>query len=278
MAAIDADAGKSDVEREAPGVHTHVDKHVLVLTLSRPAKRNALRHEEVAELVSAVESAADADDVRAILLRAEGDTFCAGADLVALGAAGGKPRIGHMVRALERGAHRLIEALWNCRVPTISAVQGRALGLGLHLAVVCDFVLASADAEFRAPFRDRGFCVDSGGSFLLPHLVGPRRARQMLLRGVGVDATTAVQWGLIDTAVKRCDLDSAAFEQAAELASGPTFALGHTKALLNHRSPRDLSAALRAEADGVEATIRSTDFKEGLLAFAERRQPVFTGH
>jgi 2-(1,2-epoxy-1,2-dihydrophenyl)acetyl-CoA isomerase len=229
-------------------------------------------------LVTVVESAQDTGDVRAILLRAEGDTFCAGADLVALGASQGKPRVGHMVRALECGAHRLIEALWNCSVPTVCAVQGKALGLGLHLAVVCDFVLASTDAEFRAPFRDLGFCVDSGGSFLLPRLVGPRRARQMLLRGVGVDASTAVQWGLIDTAVDAVELDAAAFAQAAELATGPTYALGHTKALLNHRAPRDLAAALRAEADSVEATIRSDDFKEGLRAFAERRPPIFTGH
>jgi 2-(1,2-epoxy-1,2-dihydrophenyl)acetyl-CoA isomerase len=138
-------------------------------------------------------------------------------------------------------------------------------------------VLAASDAEFRAPFAERGFCVDSGGSYLLPRLIGLRRTRQMVLRGVPVNASTAVQWGLIDSAVDPSALSAQAYALSAELAAGPTFALGHTKALLNHRAPAALSEALRAEADSVEATIRSADFKEGLRAFAERRPPVFTG-
>jgi len=215
--------------------------------------------------------------VRAIVLRAEGRNFCAGADLVSANADQGKPRIGHLSRALESGAHGLISAVWNCPVPTVSAVQGKAIGLGLHLAVACDFTIAATDATFVEPFCKRGFSVDSGGSFLLPRLIGLRRARQMLVRGVAVDAAMAVDWGLIDEAVGPESLDRSANALATELAAGPTYSLGHTKNLLNDPPLAGLAAALSQETKSVEATVRSADFKEGLRAFAGRREPVFSG-
>jgi 2-(1,2-epoxy-1,2-dihydrophenyl)acetyl-CoA isomerase len=263
---------------DAPGVRSRVEGGVLVLTLARADKGNALRQQDTEDLVTEVEAVDGGDCVRAILLRAEGKNFCLGADLVAANSAKEKPGPGHMVRSLQSGPHRLIAALWDCRVPTVCAVQGPAMGLGLHLAVVCDFVLATPDATFTEPFCKRGFSVDSGGSFLLPRLIGVRRARQMLLRGSTVSAENAACWGLIDEVVGQCSLDDAVSALAVELAAGPTFSLGHTKDLLNRRARGDLAGALRAEADAVEATIRSADFKEGLRSFVERRDPEFIGH
>jgi 2-(1,2-epoxy-1,2-dihydrophenyl)acetyl-CoA isomerase len=262
---------------EAPAIRFRIERDVLVLTLGRPEKGNALRHQDCQAIASEVEAVDGATGVRAVLVEAEGRHFCVGADLVDANAPGERPAVGHMARQLASGAHRMIEALWNCPVPTVSAVQGPALGLGLHLGVVCDFVLASPEAVFTAPFRDRGFSVDSGGSYLLPRLVGVRRARKMLLRGMPVTAETAAEWGLIDDVVDADSLAASAVALAEELAAGPTFSLGHTKALLNRGAPADLGAALRAEADSVEATIRSADFKEGILSFRERRDPVFSG-
>ncbi len=258
-------------------VHSQMRGSVLVLTLNRPDKGNALRGQATESLIETVSAAESGGEVRAILLRAEGKNFCVGADLLAANSSKEKPRPGHMVRSLESGPHRLIEALWDCRLPTVSAVQGPAMGLGLHLAVVCDFVLATPDARFTEPFCKRGFSVDSGGSFLLPRLIGVRRARQMLLRGITVSADEAADWGLIDEVVDAASLDDRAAALAAELAAGPTFSLGHTKDLLNRRAHADLAGALRAEADSVEATIRSADFKEGLRSFIERRNPEFSG-
>lgn len=260
------------------GVQSRTVGSVLVLTLTRPDKGNALRQEDTRALIAEIEAVDGGGELRCILIRAQGKNFCLGADLHAANDVGAKPRIGHLTRSLESGPHRLVEVLWNCRVPTVSAVQGQAVGLGLHLAVVCDFVLAAADARFTEPFSRRGFSADSGGTFLLPRLIGLRRARQMLIRGVKLDATTARDWGLIDEVVDTDDLNAAAEAVSAELAAGPTFSLGHTKALLNSRAPLDLTAALRAEADSVEATLRSADFKEGLRAFAERRDPNFVGY
>jgi len=189
-----------------------------------------------------------------------------------------KPVAGHLSRGLAIGAHGMIGALWDCPVPTVAAVQGKAIGLGLHLAVVCDFTVAADEASFAEVFCKRGFSVDSGGSFLLPRLIGIRRAKQMLLRGTVVDASTAAGWGLIDEVVGVGDLEGAAVRLATELAAGPTFSLGYTKRLLNNPAAAQLDEVLRQEAAAVEATVRSADFKEGLRAFSERRDPEFGGH
>lgn len=251
---------------------------MLTVTLNRPEKGNALRHEDCLDVVAALDGVDGGGHIRAVLIRAEGRHFCSGADLVAANSAGTKPAAGHLSRALATGAHRMIDTVWNCPVPTVSAVRGRAVGLGMHLAVACDFTLAADGAGFAEPFCTRGFSVDSGGSFLLPKLIGVRRARQMLLRGRLVDATTAAGWGLIDEVHPDDGLDAAAVALATELSLGPTFSLGHTKGLLNRWAPNSLAAALAAEAQSVEATVRSADFKEGLRAFGECRKPSFTGH
>jgi len=155
----------------AAGINAAATGSVLTLTLSRPDKGNALRQQDCAALLEKIESVDDGE-VRAIVIRAEGRNFCAGADLVSANADQGKPRVGHLSRALAAGAHGLISAVWNCPVPTVSAVQGKAIGLGLHLAVASDFTIAATDATFAEPFCKRGFSVDSGGSFLLPRLIG----------------------------------------------------------------------------------------------------------
>jgi 2-(1,2-epoxy-1,2-dihydrophenyl)acetyl-CoA isomerase len=251
---------------------------MLTITLQRPDKGNALRNQDCIAVADALDSVDGAGDVRAVLIRAEGKHFCVGADLVSANAPGEKPATGHLGRALAAGPHRMIASVWNCAVPTVSAVAGRAIGLGLHLAVACDFTVAAVGAMFREPFRDRGFSVDSGGSFLLPRLIGVRRARQMLLRGNDVDAQTALDWGLVDEMVPADALGKTAETLATELAAGPTFSLSHTKHLLNRWAPVTLDTALVAETHAVEATVRSADFKEGLRAFTERRDPQFTGH
>ncbi|WP_123026793.1 enoyl-CoA hydratase/isomerase family protein [Mycolicibacterium stellerae] len=269
MTDTDTDAG--------PSILVDYADSVLRLTLNRPDKGNALRQEDCAALLEEVEAVDGGEGVRAILIRAEGRNFCAGADLVTANAGDAKPRVGHLTRSLESGAHRLVAAIWNCPVPTVSVVQGKAMGLGLHVAIACDFTIAAEDATFTEPFCRRGFSVDSGGSFILPRLIGPRRARQMLFRGVTVDAATAVTWGLIDEAVTPGALNGAGEVLARELSQGPTFSLSHTKRLLNDPPIGGLDGTLTREAASVEATLRSADFKEGLRAFVERRDPSFSG-
>jgi 2-(1,2-epoxy-1,2-dihydrophenyl)acetyl-CoA isomerase len=260
------------------GVRIGVEGAVMTITLDRPDHGNALRQQDCAAVREAAERVDGGGPVRAVLIRAEGRHFCAGADLVSANSVDIKPAAGRLTRGLAIGAHGMMAALWDCPVPTVSAIQGKAIGLGLHLAVACDFTLAAAEASFAEFFCKRGFSVDSGGSFLLPRLIGLRRAKQMLLRGVAVDAPTAAEWGLIDEVVSGDGLEGCARSLAAELAAGPTFSLGHTKRLLNNPAAADLREVLRQEAASVEATIRSADFKEGLRAFAEKRDAVFGGN
>src|SRR2546426_5525912 len=166
-----------------PGIVSSFNRSVLELTLNRPDKGNALRQEDCVALVEQIEAVDGGDDVRAILIRAEGRHFCVGADLVSANAGDAKPRAGHLTRALEAGAHRLVSALWHSPVPTVSVVRGRAMGLGLHVAVACDFTIAAEEAVFSEPFCKRGFSVDSGGAFLFSRLGGLPPGRPGVPRG-----------------------------------------------------------------------------------------------
>ncbi|MFA1538146.1 enoyl-CoA hydratase-related protein [Actinomadura monticuli] len=260
------------------GVRCEVAGGVLRVTLARPDKANALRSEDIAALLRALEDAAAGGAVRAVLLRGEGRNFCGGADLAAANAQGGdRPPLGAMIRNLSASAHRLVRTLWELPVPAVAAVQGRAAGLGLHLALACDFVVAADTAAFSEPFARRGFTADSGATFLLPRLIGVARAKQMLIRGTVVPAPRALEWGLIADVVPADDLAGAAEELAAELAAGPTLVHGLTKALISDHLGADLPRALDAEARTVELSLRGEDFREGIRAFLGRRDPAFTG-
>jgi 2-(1,2-epoxy-1,2-dihydrophenyl)acetyl-CoA isomerase len=220
--------------------------------------------------------AADSGGVRAVLIRAEGRQFCTGAELG--GPTGeARPVNGHLIRQQRATHHRLIGSVFHCPLPTIAAVQGAALGFGLHLALATDFVLAAERASFAEPFSDRGFSVDSGGSWLLPRLIGLTRAKKLLYLGDRIDAATAAAWGLIAEVVADNELEGISRERAHELAKGPTQALAATKRLLQESSGGTLEQALHAESMAVELTLRSNDFKEGMKAFASKRPPEFTG-
>jgi 2-(1,2-epoxy-1,2-dihydrophenyl)acetyl-CoA isomerase len=250
---------------------------VLVVTINRPHRANALDSDATAHLKGILsELTADPGTVRAVLLEGTGDHFCSGADIGGAGdASSGRPRSGHMVRGLAAGHHGLVETLWNCPLPVVARLHGHTAGMGLHLALACDFTVAAPDARFVEPFMDRGFNVDSGGSWLMQRAVGLTRAKQLIFLAEPIDAATAVQWGLIGEIHE--DPISRALELAQQLAKGPTFAMGVTKRLLHDGLDDDLAKALRSEAAAIEITIRSRDFKEGITAFVEKREPDFKG-
>jgi 2-(1,2-epoxy-1,2-dihydrophenyl)acetyl-CoA isomerase len=253
---------------------------VAVVTLSKPNVGNALSGAGAIGLADTFDGwAADADGARAVLIRAEGRQFCTGADLSnsQIERIEQRPVNGHMVRQQRATHHRLIASVFNCPLPTIAAVQGAALGFGFHLALATDFVFAAERASFAEPFSDRGFSVDSGGSWLLPRLIGLTRAKKLLYLGDRIDATTAAAWGLISEVVADAELDAISRDRAQELANRPTQALAATKRLLHENSGATLEQALHAESMAVELTLRSNDFKEGMKAFASKRPPEFTG-
>ena len=257
------------------------DDGVLRLHLDKPAKRNALDDDMVATLTQEVDAAGRDEDVRSILVTAEGEHFCSGFDIVGRNAAnpGGerRPRIGSIQRRLPSEAHRLIPVLCTTQVPIVVAARGWVAGIGLHLAAAADFLVLADDARVWEPFSQRGFTPDTGGTWLLPRRVGMQRARELLLLGTSIDGATAVEWGLGHRAVPAAEVDATAGALAHQLSSGPTVTLGLTKWLLHTSAEHTLDQHLRDEAFAMELSSRSEDFKEGLKAFVEKRDPGFTG-
>jgi 2-(1,2-epoxy-1,2-dihydrophenyl)acetyl-CoA isomerase len=262
----------------APGLDATLDGGVLRLTLDRPANRNALDDAMTDALISHLERANQDDAVRVIVLAGRGDDFCAGFDLAARNAgASARPRPGSIQRRLPTGAHRLVTLLCTIQVPIVAAVTGWAAGIGLHLALAADFCVAARDARLWEPFIARGFTPDSGGSWLLPRLVGVARAKELLLLGREVSGGDAAAWGLIHAAVDRPEVAGRVEELTATLAAGPTVALGLTRWLLHTGAGLDLERHLANEAFALELASRTADFREGLAALAERRPPDFEG-
>ena len=277
------------------GLDIAVADGVLRLTLDRPAKRNAIDDVMMAGLIDALDAAGRDEAVRAVLLQGNGEHFCAGADIVARNAkppsrgadasrpADGpaerppRPRVGSIQRRVPSLAHRLIPLVLTVQVPVVCRVQGWAAGIGFQLALAADFTIASADARFWEPFTERGFTPDSGATWLLPRVVGPARARELLLLGRSLDGEEAAAWGAVHRSVAPDVLDDEVRALVDAVASGPTVALGLTKWLLAASADEALEAQLRNEAFALELSSRSEDFKEGLAAFSQKRPPDFTG-
>jgi 2-(1,2-epoxy-1,2-dihydrophenyl)acetyl-CoA isomerase len=251
---------------------------VLHLRLDKPGKRNALDDDMVGVLAAEIEAAGKDESARSILITAAGDHFCSGFDIVSRNAeTASRPRAGSIQRRLPSTSHRLIPVMCTTQVPIVVGARGWAAGIGLHLLAAADFAVVATDARLFEPFRQRGFTPDSGGTWLLPRLIGMPRARRLLLLGEAIDGATAVEWGVAHEAVSPSDVDRRAGELAAELAEGPTVMLGLAKWLLHTSAEHSLDAHLRDEAFALELSSRSEDFREGLAAFVEKRSPKFTG-
>ncbi|MFJ2202080.1 enoyl-CoA hydratase/isomerase family protein [Streptomyces violaceusniger] len=255
--------------------HT-TDNGVSWITLNRPAAMNAITPDQREHLISLLDHASADPTVRAVVLTATGKGFCAGADL--RGAPAAAERVaGDVARLIRGGAQRLISAVLDCEKPVIAAVNGTAAGLGAHLALACDLVLAAESAVFIEVFIRRGLVPDGGGAYLLPRLTGPQRAKELMFFGDALPATEAERLGLVNRVVPDDDLAKTARAWAERLAAGPTRAIALTKALVNASLESGRPAAFAAEAAAQETNMTTADAQEGVSAFVERRPPVYRG-
>ncbi|MYT31088.1 MULTISPECIES: enoyl-CoA hydratase-related protein [unclassified Streptomyces] len=252
------------------------DNGVAQLTLNRPDALNALTREMRERLIGLLADASADPDVRAVVLTGTGKGFCAGADLRGAPAVGDRVA-GDVARMIRNGAQRFIAAVLDCEKPVIAAVNGTAAGIGAHLAFACDLVLAAESARFIEVFVRRGLVPDGGGAYLLPRLVGPQRAKELMFFGDAVPAADAARLGLVNRVVPDGELARTAREWAERLAAGPTRALALTKALVNASLDADRGAAFAAEATAQEINMTTADAREGVASFVERRRPTFQG-
>ncbi|MEU0034734.1 enoyl-CoA hydratase-related protein [Streptomyces sp. NPDC006333] len=252
------------------------DNAVSWITLDRPEAMNALTWDQRERVITLLASASADPDVRAVVITATGRGFCAGADLRGAPAAG--ERIpGDVARTLRLGAQRLVAAVLDCEKPVIAAVNGTAAGLGVHLALACDLVLAAEPARFIEVFVRRGLVPDGGGAYLLPRLIGPQRAKELMFFGDALTARDAERLGLVNRVVPPEELERTARAWAERLAAGPTRALALTKQLVNASLDTDRTAAFAAEAAAQEINMTTTDAKEGVASFVERRGARYRG-
>jgi 2-(1,2-epoxy-1,2-dihydrophenyl)acetyl-CoA isomerase len=244
---------------------------VLTLTLNRPDVLNALDAELHAALRAALAEAA-APDVRAVVVTGAGRGFCVGQDLGEFRA--GAADVGERLR--ER-YHPIILGLRGLEKPVLAAVNGIAAGAGISLACACDFRVASSSARFVPAFFGIGLVPDSGATAFLARLLGAERAFAWLASNRALDAAEALELGLVDEVVAPKQLAARAAEWAEQLAQGPTRALALTKRLLADAAAMPLALQLEREAHAQAEAAATEDFREGVSAFLEKREPRFQG-
>jgi 2-(1,2-epoxy-1,2-dihydrophenyl)acetyl-CoA isomerase len=252
-------------------------ERVAVLTLNRPESLNALTVSMGRELRAAI-SAAREQQSRAIVLTGAGRAFCAGGDLREMQQmAEQEGRIEAFFDEPLRLINECILSIRKTPLPILAAVNGIAAGGGCNLALACDLVFAAESARFNQAFIKVGLSPDCGGTFMLPRLVGWKRATELMMTGEIVSARDALEMGMINRVAPDNGLMSQTLAMAQKLAESPTVALGKIKELLEAGATNDFGRQLDLERQAQIESGRTKDFREGIAAFIEKRPPKFTG-
>jgi 2-(1,2-epoxy-1,2-dihydrophenyl)acetyl-CoA isomerase len=264
-----------DLEHAYETVNLYRRGAELRIELNRPDAMNAWDTQFGEDLRDAV-ARAGADDIRAVVVTGKGRAFSSGADLKA----GFDPTPeGHpdVMTPLRERYHPIILGLRRLPKPVVAAVNGPAVGIGCSLALACDLVLVSERAYFLLAFVNIGLVPDGGSSLLVPERVGLARAAEMAMLGERIGAQRAVDWGLANRVVAEADFEAEVDALAARLAAGPTAAYAGMKRELNAWLFARMEDQLELEATIQQESAASDDFREGVLAFVEKRAPEFEG-
>lgn len=244
---------------------------IALITLNRAEVMNALNTQMRAEITHAVTRGSK--KARVVVLTGAGRAFCSGQDL------GDRANAGNLdlERTLRDEYEPMLRAIIDCPVPTIAAVNGAAAGAGANLALACDVVIATERAYFLQAFTRIGLIPDAGGTYILPRTMGMAKAMGAALFADKISARDADKWGLIWEAVSDDTFEAQWKTRAAHLAHGPTKAYASVKRVIRDSWNNDLEAQLAAEASAQGACGQSRDFREGVLAFVNKRTPDFEG-
>ncbi len=266
-------------------IRTDVEGGIARITIDRPDAGNSLTAEMRDHLSDAFDELSATVGVRAVVLTGAGDRhFCTGAGLG--GAQKPEPprpdgaperALGDVSRMIRRGWQRLVASILDCEKPVIAAVNGTAAGGGANLVLACDLVVMADTARLVEVFVKRGIIPDAGGAYLLPRIVGPQRAKELMFLGDDLSAADCERWGIANRVVPAAELTATVDELAGRLAAGPTKAIAMTKWLVNRSHESSRHSAFEEEAYAQELVTATADMAEGIAAFGERRQPDFRG-
>ncbi len=262
-------------------VNLHRRGGAALIELNRPDRLNAWNRQFGIDLLEALDSVAQDDEVRAVAIRGAGRAFSSGADLNSLGEGSeddvtpsGRPDV---YKVLTERYHPIITSIRRMPKPVLAAVNGAAVGIGCSLALASDLIVAAESAYFLLAFVNIGLVPDGGSSLFVPTRVGLARAAEMSLLGERVPAATAVEWGLANQVHPDGEFDAAVLGLLDRLAAGPTKSYAGTKRQLNAWLYERMDAQLELEATIQQEMAESDDFVEGALAFVQKRTAGFQG-
>ena len=255
----------------------NLENGLLTITMNRADRRNALNPEMTQGLVEAARRAGEDHDVRAVLLKGAGGTFCVGGDVKSM-AAGRAPlpfeaKMSNLRRGME--VSRLLHLLPK---PVVAQVDGAAAGAGLSIALACDLRVASASVKITTAFAKVGLSGDYGGTYYLTKMLGSAKARELYLMSPVLSGQEALALGMVTKVVPDAEVDAAAHELAMSLTQGPSVTLGYIKRNINNAETMSLEACFDGEAIHHSRSGETDDHKEAAKAFVEKRKPVFHGH
>ena len=261
-----------------------LEDRVAIITLNRPKKKNALSDHLTPALRQTLLDLETKREVGCILITGSGDAFCAGGDIGGMGGNASKdeevserPTAEERVRALIHKQETLTLRLADHAKPTIAALPGVAAGAGLCIALACDIRVACRSAFVTTAYRNIGFSGDYGGSWLLTQLVGPSKAKELFFAGRRVQSDEALALGIFNNVFEDASFENEALAMAKQIASGPPIAIAFMKEHINRAVTGDLRSNLAMEADRLIRCAATSDHKEAVKAFMEKRTPVFTG-
>lgn len=251
---------------------------ILIITMNRPERRNAMSRPMVYALHEVLESAATDPAVRAVVLTGAGGAFCAGGDVKAMNEGMGRDTTFYEQRRNLRDRMECSRLLHEMPKPTIAAIEGAAAGAGLSLALACDFRIAADTAKLTTAFIKVGLSGDFGGTYFLTQILGTAKAKELYLLSPVLSGKEAERIGLVTRAVEPGNALKEAMEYAGPLAAAAPLALGRMKANLNLAAGGGtLTEVMDLEADNHQCSTDTNDHREAAAAFVEKRKPVFTG-